>query len=550
MTTKGFSILIYKNTVQITIFFKMNTYDSVYVETEDVLILIEGIVLNKTTLLTSNAESFEEYLIKNYLHLDWKIIQQLEGEFRGCIWDKRKGKLLIFTNPTSTQRVFYTKHKDNIFIDTDLVRLTNNLKQKLITLTPDITSLYQLLTIGNLLENRTPIQNIYKLRDSHYLDIDIYDNKLIEKEYFNLSNLEYYNGSKENAINNIHDIFTEAVKWEYDKDIELGTSHLSLLSGGLDSRMALLYAIKNNYKIGQALCFSHSGYLDEKISKAIAKDYNIGYESIPLNKGDYLKKIDELTIISEGTSLYTGGIHVKHAIENLAFKNFSIFHGGQIGDGILGGFNSEPKRKAPSQYKIIVNQKFLPKIENNLKEVMSNYEREEIFLLKNLAYNRTVLGAQVMQPKAYLLSPFMTKDYIKLAVSLPEEWKYKHKFYIKWLNTHCKEASNYKWERTLMKPNAYWKVLFGDKFLVKTYQFYHGKILKSPQKASMYPYQYYYESSMELQNYYQKYFDNNIEKLESYPELKSDVIELFSQKNFYQKCMAINILSIFKLYFS
>ncbi|MFP3507692.1 hypothetical protein, partial [Burkholderia sp. SIMBA_062] len=90
---------------------------------------------------------------------------------------------------------------------------------------------------------------------------------------------------------------------------------------------------------------------------------------------------------------------------------------GQIGDGILGGFNSEPKSKAPSQYKIIVNKSFLPKIQENLDQVFKNYEREEIFLLKNLAYNRTVLGVQVMQDKAYLLSPFMTKEFIKFSIS-------------------------------------------------------------------------------------------------------------------------------------
>jgi len=548
--SKGFSVFIDNQQVQIKSFFEKKTYDSVFVETDSVDILIEGIILNKKDLVQKNsAPDFEDFLLKSYKENNWRLIQQLEGEFRGCIWDKKENKILIFTNPTSTQRVFYSKMNDQIFIDSDLVRLADTIKSKGISINPDISSFYQLLTIGNLLENKTPIQNIYKVEDSHFLEIDCNSFTIKEIEYFNISEIPYYNKSRERSVDDLHEIFTEAVKMEYEKDVELGTSHLALLSGGLDSRMAMFYAIKNNLKPDLALCFSQSGYLDEKISRKIASDYNINYEFIPLDKGSFLKKIDELTRISEGTSLYTGGIHVSYALDQLQYDNFSIFHGGQIGDGILGGFNLEPNKKVPSLKRIIVNENFLPKIKSDLDNVLKNYEKEEIFLLKNLAYNRTVLGVQVMQQKGYLISPFMTKDFIKLSISFPEDWKYKQKLYLEWLSKHCKEAEKYTWEKTLTKPGAQWKMRFGEKFLKNGYLFFYKKILKSPEKASMYPYQYYYDSSPEIQRYYQEYFDKNIDRLENYKELQNEMIELFSSKVFYHKSQAINILSIFKLYF-
>ncbi|KMQ69571.1 hypothetical protein ACM39_00445 [Chryseobacterium sp. FH2] len=548
--TKGFSVFIHKGQVQIKYYFEHGTYyDSIFIETPEVDIVLEGIVLNKKDLLKHSSGSFQNYLVKNYLENNWRVFQQLEGEFRGCIWDKQNQKMLVFTNPTSTQRVFYTHINDKFFADSDLVRLSKTMKENGISLTPDMISLYQLLAIGNLLEDRTPIENVYKISDSCFLEIDCESNTMSEKEYFNVSEIGYYSKTKKNAVNDIHEIFTEAVKWEYEKDNELNTSHLAFLSGGLDSRMAMFYAIQNKFDIGCALCFSHSGYLDEKISREIASDYKLPYEFIPLDDGSFLKKIDQLTTISEGTSVYSGGIHVQYALDNLSFRDFAIFHGGQIGDGILGGFNSEPRAKSPTAYKIIVNQNFLPKIQSDLKKVMSNYEREEIFLLKNLAYNRTVLGTQVLQQKAYHLSPFMTKDFITLSLSLPEKWKYKHMFYFEWMAKHCKEAAKYTWERTLMKPDAHWKVKFGDKFLKNGYLFLYNKILKSPEKASMYPYQYYFDSTPDIQNYYQHYFNENIGRLESYPELREEVTNLFSQKTFYHKCQAVNILSIFKLYF-
>lgn len=548
--TKGFSINIKKNKVKTKSFFNDDSFDSILIESPEFDILLEGVILNKKYLLKENLTSdFKDFIKKKYIKLGWKIIQQLEGEFRGCIWDKKGNKVYAFTNPTSTQRVFYSKINEDFFIDSDLVRLSETIKGQGHVLEPDITSLYQILAIGNILEDRTPIENVYKILDSQILEIDCDSLNFKKIEYFDVNNIPYYNKSQDSALNEIHEIFTEGVKMEYEKDIELGGSHLALLSGGLDSRMAMMYAIKNDFDIDCALCFSQKGYFDEKISRQIALDYNINYEFIPLDKGSFLKKIDELTRISEGTGLYTGGVHVSYALDQLKFDGFSIFHGGQIGDGILGGFNSEPRLKTPSQYKIIVNKSFLPKIQQDLDQVFKNYEREEIFLLKNLAYNRTVLGAQVMQDKAYLLSPFMTKDFIKFSISLPEDWKYKHQFYLQWLLKHCKEASKYTWERTLMKPDAQWKIPFGEKYLKGAYNAFYGKILKKPERTSMYPYQYYYDSDVSIQKYYRDYFDENRDRLEGYPELRDDVINLFLSESFYHKCQAINILSIFKLYF-
>lgn len=547
---QGFSILIKNSQTQIKSFFQEETYDSFYVETPEYYVVLEGLVLNKKALLKDSfTNDFTKFFINTYHKVGWRVLQELEGEFRGCIWDKKENKILVFTNPTSSQRVFYSKIDSVIFIDSDLVRMSETIKENNISISPDITSLYQILAIGNLLENRTPIENIYKVLDGHFLTIDCTTQSIIEREYFDIAQTEYFSNSKEVALDQIHEVFAAGVKMEYEKDLEYNTSHLALLSGGLDSRMAIMYSIKEGFEIGSTLCFSQSEYLDEKISRKIAADYDINYEFIPLDNGLFLKKIDELTRISEGCIHFIGGIHVSHAVDNLKYRDFSLFHGGQIGDGILGGFNSEPRRKSPSHYKIIVNSDFLPHIRSNIDSVLKKYDREEIFLLKNLAYNRTVLGSQVLRQKAYMVSPYMTKDFMQLSVSLPEEWKFKHKLYQQWLLKHCKEASKYTWERTLMKPDAQWKIRFGEKYLKGARKAFYQKLLNKPTKTSMYPYQFYFDNDRSIQQYYSNYFTENIDRLENYTELQNDVKSLFSSSSFFDKAYAINILSIFKLYF-
>lgn len=546
---KGFSIKISKKKIDIKSFIS-GKYDDFYLQTEYFDFLLEGVLLNKKKLLHEYAlKDFETLIRELYAQKKEGLIKEFDGEIRGFIFDKTQKRLFVFTNITSTQRIFYIKLDNDIFIDTSLVRLNEILKNSGSKTIPDLESIYQLLCFSNLPERKTPIVDVSKLLDGHYLEIDCDTLKLIEIEYFNLQDTPLFNKNKSNAIDSINEVFTGSVIMEYQKDTDFGKNHLALLSGGLDSRVAMMYAVKNKEIPENALCFSQSGYFDHTISEKIAEDLGIHYEFIALDGGKFLKKIDELTEISEGMVFYTGAIHVKHALDHIRYENFGLFHSGQIGDGVLGGFNTAPFRKKPSYFKIVENKKFFPKVHTSLDEILKNYETEEFFLMRNVAYNRTVLGAHVLQEKRYQTSPYMSKDFLKFAISLPEEWKFKHRFYIEWINRHCIEATKYRWERTLMRPDAKWKTDIGDKFLKKGFKILNEKILKTPQRSSMYPYQFYFDNDSEIQKYYQQYFDQNIYRIEDYIELSGDVKELFNSADFHSKSQAVNILSIFKLYF-
>lgn len=546
---KGFSIKISEQNVDVKSFISED-YDNLYLKTASFDFLFEGVLLNRKKLLNEFAlKDFETLIGELYFHKKENIIKEFEGEFRGFIFDKVQKKLFVFTNATSTQRVFYGKFKGEIFIDTSLIRLSENLKNSGVQPTPNWESVYQMLCFNGLLERSTIIQDVHKILDGHFLKIDLKNLDKKEIQYFTTFNEGCFSGSKKKASQIIHEIFKESVLMEYSKDTVLGKNHLSLLSGGLDSRVAMMYALKNNQSIENVLCFSQSGYIDHTVSRKIAEDYRLHYEFIPLNGGKFLKKIDELTQISEGMVMYTGGIHVNHAVDEMQYENFALFHSGQLGDALLGGYLSAPERKRPSNYKIVGNPQFLGKVETLLNETKKNYESEESFLIRNRGYNTVLLGAHVFQQKRYQTSPFMAKDFLKFAAALPEEWKYNHRFYLEWIQKHCKEATKYRWERTLLKPDANWKTSFGDKFVKRSFKLLNEKILKTPQNSSMYPYQYYFDNDTEIQNYYKNYFEDNIHRIEDYKELESDVKELFQSENFYSKSQSVNILAIFKLFF-
>lgn len=546
----GFRIHIVDNHVKTSSFF-VKDYDSFVINDDQVEIAVEGVILNKKKLLQNSGFSdFTDFFLDLYQKVNVNSIKELDGEFRGYIWDKLGHKLFVFTNPTSTQSVFYTKHDQQIFIDSSLVRLTKTLKENKISVTPDIQNIYKLLTFGNMLENDTPVENIFKILDGHFIEVDLNNLAIVEKKYFDLEGIDYYKSSRENAIHDLDTIFSDNILMEYEKDNELNSKHFALLSGGLDSRIALLYANQLGEKPDGAFCFSQSGYLDETISRQIAKDNDIPYTFQSLDGGSYLNYIDQLTELSQGCGLFTGGIHIQYAFENLENKDFKIIHSGSIGDGILGGFNTVPYKQKPGEFKIVINGKFLPKVKSDFDKILNQYESEELFYLRNVAYNRTILGSRVIQQFGYQTSPFMSKKILEFAISLPEKWKINQKLYLDWLNQCMPNAADYIWEKTGMKPNAQWKSTIGPKVKKRISKIWNAKITKKPNKTSMYPYEFYYNNSRDIQNYYQNYYSDNIWRLENYPELKNDVRQLFEQKDFFQKSQGINILAIFKLFFN
>ena len=113
--SQGFSILIKDGKTHVKSFFKENTYDSFFIETDDYDILVEGVILNLKALLENTTKSFPEFFKDFYHKKGILVLKQLEGEFRGFIRDKTKDEIFVFTNPTSSQRVFYSAINSCIF---------------------------------------------------------------------------------------------------------------------------------------------------------------------------------------------------------------------------------------------------------------------------------------------------------------------------------------------------------------------------------------------------------------------------------------------------
>lgn len=543
---KGFQGIIEEQQYQIKSYFEENKFDNYFFENENLILAIEGVILNKKeefNALYPNDKSFFT------LYKKWgnTFFTRLEGEFCGCIFEKQSRQFFTFTNYTGTRKVFYYYNNNTLIVDTHLSRLVNTLKEKKLPYSLDEFSVYSILVCINTLENHTPIQEVKKLRNAEFLNFNSgTKNPPSILSYNKIENS--FKGTKTEALQCLEDLFSEAVKLEFEKDKELNKETFALLSGGLDSRMTVLLALKNKFPINEVFCFSQKKYWDEKIAQKIAEDYEIPFHFVPLNGGQYITQIDELLQISQGLISCEGGFHTHYAYQFIDKNRFGLIHSGQLGDGILGSLTKHPYPHPPTQEKIVCHSRFFHKIKEKFSEILKNYETEETFLLRNVGYNRAAMGSYQAEAFSYQVSPFMYSKFIRFALSLPEKWKFNEAIYIEWITKFHPEVAKYRWERTLLKPNSQIKTKIGDVVVKRIYNTWVNKILKRQDLGNMTAYEYYYHQEKQIKDSINKYFIENIEKVND-PKLETDLKIQFNRGSFSEKAAVLTVLSVIKNYF-
>ncbi|HPE08887.1 MAG TPA: asparagine synthase-related protein [Saprospiraceae bacterium] len=513
---------------------------------------LKGVVLNFNELIASygTAADIEHLVTALYEKLGTGFSREFSGEYSGYLYDKRNGKVFVYTNLTASQTIFYYHRDDFLLVDTGLASLKRSLDRHSLPYSIDMEASYCTLALNSLPDNFTLISEVRKLKGGEQLAFDVETRKMEIQSWEGPGSQDLYRGDKKSALHTLDELFTRAVRQEYTFDLEHQVGHFALLSGGLDSRMGVLYSRRMGFRHEQALCFSHSGYWDEIIARQIAGKEGLTLSVVHLDGGEFLKHIDKLVGITQGLACYTGGVHSEFALSTIDFADKGLIHTGHLGDAVLGSYLSSPARNPASSAfpKLIANQRYADKVRPVLDRIAAKYPSEEAFLFYNRGFNFIAVGNYVAEQFSVAVSPFMHNDFLRFALSLDEAWRYKEKIYIDWIRDFCPSAAGYIWERTLMKPDRTWKTAFGDQFKVRFRNLIYNKLLRQPYKCNMAPYEYYFRTNHDIALYFDRYFSENIDLVHD-PALKQDCLTMYLQGTFYEKTMVLSLLGSFKFLF-
>ena len=277
-------------------------------------ICTDGVLLNAVDLRKSlHGSSNFELLAQLYdAHGPREAVSKLRGSFSGVVYDIKESVSHVFTDHLGTKPVFYFhgRNSDCIIIASELKILLRAMRRLGYKAKLSVVGAYCLLTFGFMLGDYTYIEDVRRLPPGCVLTVQ--DNDLKITQYYKLTNVPSLNDSKDTMIAELDRRFRQAVKSEYEKDLEYGYRHICTLSGGLDSRMNLTYARQLGYHDILTITFSQTNYWDETIAKKIAADYGYDFLFYSLDNGNYLKDFETPINANDGLVLFPGSAHLQY----------------------------------------------------------------------------------------------------------------------------------------------------------------------------------------------------------------------------------------------
>lgn len=507
--------------------------------------LFDGYIFDKKDMNTrSGQSSWRDTFIYN-CHKQI-IPEEYRGAFCGYVMRHTCQEIIGFTDQTGNKPAFYYCDKDKVLISSNLNYISQVMKLEKIPISIDETAARYLLTFGSMIDDRTIIKNVKRILPGHM--IIIRDGVVTDRQYYSIDNTNRQKLSEDEAIEQIDEAFRNAVRREFEKDIEYGYKHLVDLSGGLDSRMVCWVAHDMGYTDQVNFTYCKSGYLDHKISEKIALYLKHQYLFMPLDDAKWLFDLDEIVEKNMGAALYNGITGGNRFLSLLNMSQFGIEHTGMVGDVIPSSFYADESVAygKPEFGRHMYSQTLHCDYDD---AILDGYANQEIFAL----FTRGLLGAAssyiIRQNYLETSSPFLDVDFLNTCLSLPFEYRKKHNIYLKWINKKYPEAAEFGWEKWGgVKPKE--SHIFFRRFVTfkKLLKMKLVDIFGKEDADNMNPIEYWFAKDSSLQQYYSGFFEKAMVESRATESLKKDMKYLFENGNATEKGMVLTVLAAEKQY--
>lgn len=528
--------------------------DKTYFEDQDIIVLIEGVVFNKRTLIANlNTGSWNECLKCMYNQYGEAFYSNFRGSFSGFLFDKKQQKLIVWTNHCGDNVVFYYIDDNNFIFGTQVNYIIDTLKKNNISTSLNEKSVLDMLVYGFMEDNNTYAKEIKRLLPGQYFTLELNDysnRKWSVNTYYTVGMYptDVKKWTEKQIIDKLDELFCDAVKLEYDKDVEYGYAHLTDLSGGLDSRMNTIVANELRYNNITNVSYSMAGYLDETIPQKIAADLKIPHLFLSLDDAGFMLDIDTNISMNYGLAMYsfiTGGGNLLKRLNN---SMYGLEHTGQLGDVIVGSYIHNKNENAIIQRAGYTSNRYL-QILNGFK--INHYENKEQYMIMVRGMLGILNSHLIRRNYIEVASPFLDVDFMEFCMSIPVEYRIDHKLYFTWINQKHPSAQKYKWEKTGLKPGTSLLAVKTRKFCKRCIMFcIHRTFLKRIVKEKhMNPMGMWYEKRSDIRNYWDNYFAENIENAVLDEKITSILKEQYYSGNVYEKMQVLTVLGAVKLFF-
>ncbi len=311
-------------------------------EDKQVILAYNGEMYNQFELrkeLESNKINFEskssdtEVVLKGYKFWGEKLFEKIDGQFAIVIIDLNKDILLISRDKFGEKPVFYYIDNNKIIIGSEL-KIFKHFSN--INITPNPISIKKYFVYSFIPAPQTIYKNIYKVKHSENIKINLKNYALDKKIYFKPKIIKN-NQLKESAfIDELDFLVGESVKSRLLSDSKIGV----FLSGGLDSSLISFYAKKENANLeSYSISVNEKSFDEIENAKKMSKYLDIKLHDTKLDNEKFSKNFDKiLGLLDEpiGAPTYIP----MYFLSELASKNVKSVLSGDGADEIFGGYEN------------------------------------------------------------------------------------------------------------------------------------------------------------------------------------------------------------------
>ncbi len=512
-------------------------------------ICLDGVTLNSRELVRSFAATDIGSAVAAAAKDPSGFPAALRGGFGGFVWDLAENNGVLFTNHFGSRYLYYAYDEaaGATFFSASLADMAAMLRSAGKTTRLDETAGYYMLSFGYMADDRTLIEGVRKLEPGCCLRIAAGQAPRIGR-YFVYDNENILDESFDDIVDGFYERMSLAVRQGFEKDLEYGYGHLSLLSGGLDSRMILFFARKLGFSDILTLTFGQSGCADEKIAAAISRDLGCEHLFRHLDGGNFLAaSIDDCVEANDGMIIYAGSAHALSTYQMIDWRRYGLLHNGNLADASQGDYVETDEHAPPSAEEWAYSKRFLPRVEEAIHEVLRRYPNQEAFAIATRGANAILNGSVSAQGITETDEPFLHPDLASWAARIPPQYKRGEHVFLAMINKHFPEAAAYPWQRWRLNPT----LANMERLKTPAFRFVHrGRkaigyavdgILGRPSAHDMNPFNYWYKNNSELRAEFERRRASMGDALSGHGSLAEDCVRLFDEGGELEKTQAITL---------
>jgi asparagine synthase (glutamine-hydrolysing) len=279
----------------------------------------------------TNSDS--EIILAAFAFWGIKFINELNGMFSISIYDEIDKKIYLFRDRIGIKPLYYYFNDGDLIFSSELKAINQIITKKRI----NYHSVCAYLHLGYIPSNKTIYEDVYKLNPGSY--VEYFNNKLIEKSYWNIKDKIHLNTIDDFNISKIRlkSLIQDSVKKRLISDVPIGT----FLSGGTDSSLISAVAQEingspiNTFSIG----FEKAKYNECHHAKKVAKYIGSNHREFVLKEQDAMSELESIMENFDEPFADSSALPTL-LVSKMAKKDVTVCLSGDGGDELFMGYGS------------------------------------------------------------------------------------------------------------------------------------------------------------------------------------------------------------------